>query len=76
MMPGCGTTEARVGFPSVSVPVLSTIRVFTLPKVSRASALRMRMPAVAPLPVPTMIAIGVARSKALRTSHNQGLQLR
>ncbi len=39
-------------------------RVSTLPKVSRASALRMRMPARAPRPVPTMMAMGVASPSA------------
>src|ERR1019366_3396827 len=63
-IPGWGITELSVGFPSVSVPVLSMMSVSTLPKISSASALRMRMPACAPRPVPTMIAMGVASPRA------------
>src|SRR5712664_4019979 len=49
---------------SVSVPVLSTISVSTLARVSRASALRTRTPACAPRPTATMMDIGVARPRA------------
>ena len=52
------------GFPSVSVPVLSTTTVVTFPISSIASALRMSIPACAPRPTPTMIDIGVARPSA------------
>ena len=63
-IPDWGITELSVGFPSVRVPVLSMISVSTLPKISSASALRIRIPARAPLPVPTMIAMGVASPRA------------
>ena len=52
------------GFPSVSVPVLSTTSVSTLRSTSIASAFLNRTPTVAPLPVATMIDIGVARPSA------------
>jgi hypothetical protein len=54
----------RRGLPSVSVPVLSTTRVSTFSRISRASAFLMSTPARAPRPTPTMMAIGVARPKA------------
>ena len=50
--------------PSVSVPVLSKMTVSMRRAVSSASPPRMRMPASAPRPVPTMIAVGVARPMA------------
>src|SRR4029450_9586226 len=59
-----GSTVSSFGLPSVSVPVLSTTIVVTFSIVSSASALRMRTPASAPRPVPTMIDIGVARPRA------------
>ena len=52
------------GRPCVSVPVLSNTTVSIRPASSSASPPRMRMPASAPLPVPTMIAVGVARPMA------------
>ena len=58
------TTETSCGLPSVSVPVLSTTSVSTLRSTSIASAFRNSTPAVAPLPVATMIDIGVARPSA------------
>src|SRR5438876_9699710 len=58
------TTLATRGFPSVSVPVLSTTSVSTRASVSRASALRIRTPACAPRPTPTMMDIGVAKPRA------------
>src|ERR1017187_8168051 len=62
--PPTATTDISSGLPWVSVPVLSSARVSTFWSVSRASAFLMRMPARAPRPVPTMIAIGVARPRA------------
>ena len=53
-----------LGAPSVTVPVLSSTTVFTSWAVSSASADLMRMPLVAPRPVPTMMAVGVARPSA------------
>ena len=56
--------KPRVGFPSVSVPVLSTTRVSTFSRISSASAFLISTPASAPRPVPTMIAMGVASPSA------------
>ena len=52
------------GVPWVMVPVLSRTTVSMLWAVSRASADLIRMPFVAPLPVPTIIAVGVASPSA------------
>ena len=52
------------GLPWVRVPVLSSTTVSMAWRVSRASADLTRMPFSAPLPVPTMIATGVARPRA------------
>ena len=57
-------TSVTEGLPSVIVPVLSKTTVSTLCAVSSASPPRIRMPISAPLPVPTMIAVGVARPSA------------
>ena len=62
--PGEGVTLTNLGFPSVKVPVLSTTSVSIFSSVSSASALRIKTPAVAPRPVPTMIDIGVAKPSA------------
>ena len=52
------------GRPSVSVPVLSstTISIFLLNSKLKASLIR--MPSSAPLPIPTIIAVGVASPNA------------
>ena len=60
--PACTATTR--GLPSVRVPVLSTTSVSIFSKRSSASAFLIRTPAVAPLPTPTMIDIGVARPSA------------
>jgi len=52
------------GFPSVIVPVLSNTMVLILSPVSSASADLKRMPCSAPLPVPTIMATGVASPRA------------
>ena len=52
------------GFPFVTVPVLSSTTVSTVRAISKAWAERTRMPCSAPLPVPTIMAVGVARPKA------------
>ncbi len=52
------------GFPFVIVPVLSKITYLTSPKVCSASAVLNNIPLSAPLPVPTIIATGVASPKA------------
>ena len=62
--PWKGSTVISFGLPSVRVPVLSTTSVSIFSSVSSASALRIKMPAIAPRPVPTMIDIGVARPSA------------
>ncbi len=58
------TTSVTSGSPRVNVPVLSNTIVSTLPAVSRAPPLLMRMPFSAPFPEPTMMAVGVARPRA------------
>ena len=55
------TTSVTLVSPSVKVPVLSSTTVCILQLRSNASALRIRMPCSAALPMPTMIAVGVAR---------------
>ena len=59
-MPGSGRTATTRGSPSVRVPVLSKTTVSTRLKASKAPADLHRMPSRAPLPVPTMMAMGVA----------------
>ena len=56
--------SVTTGFPCVIVPVLSSTTVFRLWAVSSASADLIRIPLVAPRPVPTMIAVGVASPRA------------
>src|SRR5215204_22061 len=56
-----GITSVRRGSPRVSVPVLSSTTVVSLWASSRASPPLTRIPRSAPLPVPTMIDVGVAR---------------
>ena len=62
--PSAATTSVTRGTPSVMVPVLSSTTVPTEQAVSSDSALLMRMPCAAPRPVPTMMAVGVARPSA------------
>src|SRR3954462_8556723 len=64
LMPAAVTILVTLGLPSVSVPVLSTTSVSTLRSTSIASAFLNSTPVVAPLPVATMIDIGVARPSA------------
>ena len=52
------------GFPSVSVPVLSSTTTSVFPHASRAAAVLNKIPCFAPSPLPTMIATGVARPNA------------
>ena len=56
--------ETTRGAPSVRVPVLSKTTVLILWAVSRASALRIKMPCIAPRPMPTITAVGVASPRA------------
>ena len=48
----------------MTVPVLSSTTVSTLWVISRISPERIKMPCRAPSPVPTMMAVGVARPRA------------
>ena len=59
-----GRTSGGPGLPAVMVPVLSSTIVSSFCAVSSASADRMRIPARAPLPVPTWTDSGVARPSA------------
>ena len=60
-VPAAGTTSVTSGRPVVMVPVLSSTTVVICPARSRISPPRMRIPRSAPRPVPTRIAVGVAR---------------
>src|SRR4030081_735317 len=62
--PATGITATPLGLPSVSVPVLSITSVSMLSSCSSACASRIRIPACAPRPMPTMIDIGVAKPSA------------
>ena len=62
--PGAGRQSVTTGLPWVRVPVLSSTTVWTVCRVSSASADLIRMPFSAPLPVPTMMATGVANPRA------------
>ena len=59
--PGAAATPASVIRPAVIVPVLSSTTVSTRRVLSRISGPLIRMPSCAPRPVPTRIAVGVAR---------------
>src|SRR3989344_3925606 len=59
-----GTTSVTFGSPRVSVPVLSNTTVLSFCARSSTSPPRIRMPASAPLPTPTMSAAGVATPSA------------
>ena len=52
------------GSPLVMVPVLSSATICTFPASSRETAVLNMMPCLAPMPLPTMIATGVARPRA------------
>src|SRR5699024_9235585 len=58
------TISVTTGSPSVMVPVLSNTIVSTFPVLSKASALLIKTPFSAPFPVPTMMAMGVAKPRA------------
>ena len=62
--PSAHDTVTSSGLPCVSVPVLSTTSVSTSPRSSMASAFLNSTPSVAPLPLATMIDIGVASPSA------------
>jgi endonuclease/exonuclease/phosphatase family metal-dependent hydrolase len=69
VQPALGRMVTTLGFPSVRVPVLSMTTVSTFSNTSRDSAFRIRIPAFAPRPPPTMTAIGVASP----TAHGQAM---
>ena len=52
------------GMPPVTVPVLSSTAILTLPVFSSEEAVLKRIPFFAPTPLPTIIATGVARPRA------------
>ena len=58
------TQSVATGVPSVIVPVLSSTTVSTLRAISRLSASLINIPISAPLPIPTIMAVGVASPKA------------
>ena len=62
--PSSGTTSATTGFPRVTVPVLSSTTVSIFSAFCSASMSRIRMPRLAPRPVPTIRAAGIARPSA------------
>ena len=69
------TQSTTSGRPTVSVPVLSNATTSIFCAISSACALLIRMPRLAPRPVPTMIAVGVASPSAqgqamMRTAMN------
>ena len=63
-MPAAGTMSVTLGSPVVTVPVLSRTTMSIFPVSSRDTAFLKRMPFFAPLPLPTMMATGVARPMA------------
>ncbi len=63
-VPGSATTSVSSGLPLVIVPVLSSKTARAAWMRSRLSPPLMRMPCSAPLPVPTIMAVGVANPRA------------
>ena len=59
-----GRMSVTRGQPSVTVPVLSRAMIFVRPAPSRAAAVLYRIPFFAPVPLPTIMATGVARPRA------------
>ena len=64
MRPSAATISTTRGSPIVKVPVLSKITTLSFVASSSADAFLNRMPRLAPSPVPTMTAIGVASPSA------------
>ena len=56
--------SVTLGFPSVIVPVLSSATTLIFPVFSKACEVLNKIPFLAPIPFPTMIATGVARPRA------------
>ena len=70
-IPPRGATSVTSGWPFVMVPVLSKTMVRTSFMVWMASPERIRMPFWAPMPLPTISAVGVARPSA----HGQAITI-
>ena len=64
VMPAAITISTTSGLPMVRVPVLSKMMTLSLVASSRAEAFLNRMPFMAPRPVPTITAMGVASPNA------------
>ena len=62
--PAAGITSVTAGSPFVMVPVLSSATMLTFPVSSSETAVLNSMPFFAPMPLPTIIATGVARPSA------------
>ena len=62
--PASASTACTLMWPVVTVPVLSSTTVSMLPTVSSTCGALIRTPSCAPRPVPTRIAVGVARPSA------------
>ena len=73
----CGSCDCAhnhpvaVGCPSVSVPVLSSTTTSTLRICSKATASLIRICWLAALPIPTINAVGVAKSQSTWTSNDK-----
>ena len=63
-IPSAGNRSVTSGSPAVMVPVLSSATMSSLPASSWETAVLKRMPFFAPMPLPTMIATGVASPSA------------
>ena len=63
-MPPAGIISVTRGLPSVTVPVLSKAIYEIFPAASREAAVLKRIPFFAPLPLPAIIATGVASPSA------------
>ena len=70
--PGTIRISVSSGWPSVRVPVLSSSMTWALCSCSRLVPSRKRMPLRAPRPVPTIMAVGVARPSARAGHHEYG----
>src|SRR3989338_8368015 len=68
-------TSVTAGLPLVIVPVLSKTITFSLRAVSRAAASLMSTPISAPFPVPTMMAMGVAKPMAIIVGTGKGAEM-
>ena len=62
--PSAGNISVTVGSPDVMVPVLSSTTIWVRPVSSRDTAFLKSMPFLAPIPLPTIMATGVASPRA------------